>query len=91
MKKEDEDKKYLDPVKSEEHRERGNALFTSGDFPGAIKEYSEGLRRDPNNIKIYSNRCSAYIKLMDCPSALKDADKCLALDPTFVKGYARKG
>jgi len=56
-----------------------------------VKEFSEGLKRDPQNKGIYSNRSAAYIKLMEFPSALKDAEKCLELDPTFVKAFFRKG
>ena len=59
--------------------------------PAAIKEYEEGLKRNPDAIAIFSNRCAAYIKLMEPTTALKDADKCLELDPKFVKAYARKG
>jgi stress-induced-phosphoprotein 1 len=91
LKKEDDEKKYLDPVKAEEHRLAGNALFEKADFPGAVKEYTEGLRRDPNSKSLYSNRCAAYIKLMEGNYSLKDAEKCVSLDPTFVKGWARKG
>jgi stress-induced-phosphoprotein 1 len=91
LKKEDEEKKYLDPAKAEEHKVKGNELFEKGDYPNAVKEYTEGLRRDPQNKGLYSNRCAAYIKLMEFGYALKDADKCLELDPNFVKAYFRKG
>jgi stress-induced-phosphoprotein 1 len=90
-KKEEEEKAYINPEKAEEHRLAGNALFEKGDFPGAVKEYTEGLRRDPNSKGLYSNRCAAYLKLMEANYALKDAEKCLAIDPNFVKGWARKG
>ena len=82
---------YIDPAKAEEHKDRGNELFKAGDFPGAIREFDEGVKRDPNNKFLYSNRSFAYIKLMEPTSALKDADKALELDPTFVKAWARKG
>ena len=81
----------IDPVKAEEHRLAGNAFFEKGDFPSAVKEYTEGLKRDPESKAIYSNRCAAYIKLLEAPYAMKDAEKLLQLDPNFVKGYARKG
>lgn len=56
-----------------------------------MKEYEEGLKRDPKCVPIYSNRCATYIKLMEFPSALRDAEKCLEIDPKFIKAYARKG
>lgn len=91
LKREDEERKYISPEKAEEHRLAGNALFEKGDFPGAVKEYTEGLKRDPNSKSLYSNRAAAYIKLMEGNYALKDADKCVQLDPSFVKGWSRKG
>lgn len=89
-KKEAEALAYQDPAKSEEHKEKGNELFKAGNYPGAIKEFEEGLRRNPKNKGIFSNRCLAYIKLMEPVAGLKDAEECIKLDPTFVKAYARK-
>jgi stress-induced-phosphoprotein 1 len=91
MKKEKEAKDYINPELAEQHREKGNELYKAGDFPGAIREYNEGLRRNPESVAILSNRCATYIKLMEFNTALKDADKCIELDPKFVKAYARKG
>lgn len=91
IKKDTEAKAYIDPAKAEEHRQKGNELFKEGAYPAAIKEYDEGLRRDPKAVAIYSNRCATYIKLMVMEEALKDADKCIQLEPKFVKAYLRKG
>lgn len=62
-----------------------------GKFPSAIQEYTEGIRRNPDSVPLYSNRAAAYIKLMEFSSGLKDADKAIQLDPKFTKAYARKG
>ena len=80
----------IDPEKAEELRKRGNELFEKGDFPGAVREYTEGLKRDPNSKAIYSNRSAAYIKLMEFAYAMKDAEKCLQIDRNFVKAWLRK-
>jgi len=90
-KRDEEAKAYINPETAEEHRLAGNELFKDGKYPAAIKEYEEGLKRNPTSVGIYSNTCAAYIKLMEPTTALKDADKCLELDPKFVKAYARKG
>lgn len=84
-------KDYLCPIKSEEHRELGNQRFEKGEYKEAIIEYNEGLKRDPNNLKIFSNRCFAYIKVLDLANALKDADKCIEMDPKMIKAWMRKG
>jgi stress-induced-phosphoprotein 1 len=90
-KKEQEAKAYLNPEIAEAHKVKGGEFFKAGDFPSAIKEFDEGLRRDPTNVAIYSNRSFAYIKLMEPAQAIKDANKALELDPSFVKAWARKG
>ena len=86
-----EAQQYINPEIAEQHRVKGNEYFENGEFPKAVKEYTEGLRRDPKSKALFSNRCAAYIKLMDFPSALKDAEQTLKIDPNFVKGIARKG
>ena len=82
---------YINPDIAEEHRVKGNELFKEGKFPAALKEFDEGIRRNPKAVAIYSNRSATLIKLMDIVAALKDADKCIELDPNFVKAYVRKG
>lgn len=91
VKKEAAAKAYINPEMSEAHKVKGSELFKAGDFPGAIKEYDEGLRRDPKNIAIYTNRAQAFIKLMEPNQGLRDADKALEIDPTFIKAWIRKG
>jgi stress-induced-phosphoprotein 1 len=90
-KKDAEAKAYLNPEIAEAHKEKGIEQFKAGNFPGAIKEFDEGLRRDPTSVALYSNRSLAYIKLMEPNQGMKDATKALELDPKFVKGWARKG
>jgi len=89
--KEEAEKAYLDPAMAEEERQRGNDFFTQGDYPNAVKAYSEAIKRNPEDAKIFSNRAAAYSKLMEFNLALKDCDKCIELDPQFIKGHIRKG
>merc|ERR1719348_2092388 len=77
--KEEQATAYLDPAKAEEERQRGNDMFTKGDYPGAVKAYSEAIKRNPNDAKIFSNRAAAYSKLMEFNMALKDCDICIEL------------
>lgn len=91
QKEEEKKKAYLDPVKAEEERETGNTHFKNGDFPTALKHYTESIKRNPEEARVYSNRAAAYTKLAEFGLALKDVDSCLKLDPKFVKAYLRKG
>ncbi len=84
------EQEYIDPEKAEEEKAAGNALFKAGDFSGAVKKYSEAIRRNPADAKIHSNRAACYTKLMSFDLALKDCERAIELDPKFIKAYLRK-
>src|SRR5690348_13488216 len=66
---------YIDPSKSDAAREEGNTLFKGGDFAGAVKCFTESIKRNPKDPRAYNNRAAAYTKLVALPEALKDAEE----------------
>ncbi|KAI6654282.1 Stress-induced-phosphoprotein 1-like [Oopsacas minuta] len=82
---------YINPEIAAEEKASGNKLFMEGKYPEALKKYSEAIKRNPEDAKIYSNRAACYTKLAEFGLALTDCNTCIKLDPTFVKGYIRKG
>lgn len=90
-KKDLEQQEDFDPKLADEEREKGNEFFKQQQYPEAIKHYTEALRRNPKDARVYSNRAACYTKLGALPEGLKDANKCIELDPSFTKGYSRKG
>ena len=89
--REEEKKAYIDPEKAEEEKEFGNEKFKEGDYPAAIKHYTEAVKRNPDDPKYYSNRAACYTKLAAFNLGLKDCEKCVEIDPKFIKGWIRKG
>ncbi|XP_031484040.1 hsp70-Hsp90 organizing protein 3-like [Nymphaea colorata] len=89
-KKDLEQQEYFDPKLADEEREKGNEYFKEQKYPEAVKHYTEAIKRNPCDPKVYSNRAACYTKLGALPEGLKDAEKCIELDPSFSKGYSRK-
>lgn len=81
---------YVDPEKAEEARLEGKEYFSKGDWPNAVKAYTEMIKRAPEDARGYSNRAAVLAKLMSFPDAVKDCDLALQKDPTFVRAYIRK-
>merc|ERR1712130_990300 len=61
-----------------------------GEGANAVKFYSEAIKRNPKDAKIYSNRAACYTKLNAFDLTIKDCDTSISMDPTFVKAYLRK-
>lgn len=77
-------------------KEKGNALFASGDNAGASSCYTEALSKcDPEDRStrriLHSNRSAARLKAGDAQGALRDADDCLSLGPGWSRGLMRRG
>mmetsp|Transcript_119473 Transcript_119473/g.234784 ORF Transcript_119473/g.234784 Transcript_119473/m.234784 type:complete len:554 (+) Transcript_119473:50-1711(+) len=82
---------YINPELGLAAKERGNACFRDGDFPGAIREYEEAVKRDPNNAPYHNNLAAAYLKMGVFNDAKKEVERSLELDKTYVKAWAKKG
>ncbi|GMH38183.1 hypothetical protein BSKO_06067 [Bryopsis sp. KO-2023] len=74
-----------------ELKDKGNAAFSSGDYEGAIKFFSEAIEIDPTNHVFFSNRSAAQASLKNYDAALEDAKKVVEIKSDWPKGYSRLG
>lgn len=74
----------------EDERMKGNALFSTGDYHGAIKHYTRCVQLNPNSVLAISNRAMAYLKLKDWQNAESDSSSAIKLDKLHVKSYQRR-
>ena len=64
---------------------QSNAACQAGDFPVAVRLYSEAIELDPRNHILYSNRSAALIKMGHFTRALQDAVKAKELNRSWPK------
>ena len=82
---------YINPALGLEAKERGNQAFREGDFPKAITEYEEAIKRDPVNAPYHNNLAAAFLKVGLFNDAKRHVERSIELDKTYVKAWAKKG
>jgi tetratricopeptide (TPR) repeat protein len=63
------------------YRERGIAAYGSGDFLGAIGNFDEAIRLNPNDAQSYNIRGNVWDELGILERALADYDEAIRIDP----------
>ena len=61
------------------------------DFKGAILDYNEALKQDPNNATAYNNRGAAKLMLKDYKAALADFNKAISINDKYADAYDNRG
>ncbi|KAL4452164.1 hypothetical protein ABPG75_007826 [Micractinium tetrahymenae] len=75
---------------ADDFKEKGNVEYRAGRFLKAAALYTQGLKADPGNAVLYSNRSAALLSLAKTTKAVADAEECIRLRPDWDKGYFRK-
>ncbi|KAA8579249.1 hypothetical protein FQN60_007190 [Etheostoma spectabile] len=97
-KKEDgEQKKTVDPAaeelakRSRELAGMGNRLAATGQYEMAVKCFTDAIKYNPKEFKLFGNRSLCYERLQQYENAFRDADLALSMEPNWIKGLFRKG
>lgn len=88
-KKRQEELKYIDPELSNQHREKGNEFYKEGKFGEAVREYEEAVKRNPKDVRNFTNLSSCFIKLMNFNEAKRYAEKGLEIEPQNIKALTK--
>jgi len=81
---------FLSKEDAEKLRTQGNDQVKESNWVEAEKLYTEALKCDPDDYRIYSNRSLCYTKLMAWGDAIRDCEKTIELAPKgFLKPYLR--
>ncbi|XP_034413073.1 uncharacterized protein LOC117747744 isoform X2 [Cyclopterus lumpus] len=69
----------------------GNRFASAGDFNMAVKYFTDAIKYNPTEFKLFGNRSFCFEKMQEYEKALTDAELCLSMWPGWVKGLFRKG
>jgi tetratricopeptide (TPR) repeat protein len=73
--------RYGGAVLARVYNNRGNAHKARSDVNGAIADYNEAIRLDPQYALAYNNRGNAYRAKGDADRAIADYNRAIAIDP----------
>ncbi|XP_049691463.1 tetratricopeptide repeat protein 31 isoform X2 [Accipiter gentilis] len=70
---------------------RGNEAAQKGRYAEAVQAFTEAVKLNPREHRLFGNRSYCYEKLQRYEEALRDAQVSLGLQPGWPKGFFRKG
>ncbi|CAJ1074616.1 tetratricopeptide repeat protein 31 isoform X2 [Xyrichtys novacula] len=77
--------------KSRELAGNGNRLAAAGQYEMAVKYFTDAIKYNPKEFKLFGNRSLCYERLQQYENALRDADLALTMEPNWIRGLFRKG
>ncbi|XP_075891598.1 uncharacterized protein LOC142894213 [Nelusetta ayraudi] len=76
--------------KSAELANTGNQFASAGDYITAVKYFTDAIKYNPTEFKLFGNRSFCFEKMQEYTKALADAELSLSMRPGWVKGLFRK-
>ena len=78
-------------ISAEIYLDRGNDKYESGDYKGAIAEYTQAIRLKPDYASAYYNRGNVKDDLGQYLAAIDDYDTAIRLKPNYASAYYNRG
>jgi tetratricopeptide (TPR) repeat protein len=78
------------------YKNRGNAYYNKKDYDGAIADYNQAIKLDPNqaltyHVLAFANRARIYFDKKDYDRAIADYNEAIKLDPKLATAYNLRG
>ncbi|MBD2672705.1 tetratricopeptide repeat protein [Aphanizomenon flos-aquae FACHB-1416] len=70
---------------------RGNVRYELGDKQGAIEDFNQAIKINPNLAQAYYNRGGVRKKLEDKQGAIEDYNQAIKINPNFTEVYNNRG
>ena len=65
--------------------------YSTADYDGAVRLFTEVIKLDPNYAAAYNNRGNAWAMKGECGKAIEDFTKAIELNPRFAVAYYNRG
>ena len=75
----------------EDYSKRGDRKFINEDYLGAVIDYTEAIKINPNVSQLYNNRGIAKISLNDYYGSIADFSQSILLNPVYSQAYKNRG
>ncbi|XP_060690466.1 tetratricopeptide repeat protein 31-like isoform X4 [Hemiscyllium ocellatum] len=69
---------------------QGNSMANEGRYEDAVEYFTQAIKYDPKEYRLFGNRSYCYERLKQYSRALSDAQIAVNLNPSWPKGYFRK-
>lgn len=79
------------PQTAEDYFNRAFKSYAEGDYDGAIEDYTEGLRLQPNDVCVWISRGYAWTRKGEYDKAIADYGNAIHLKPDFAVAWWRRG